>query len=122
LGLSISLTLDLLQLLYGEESLGNSFIRFSNCGSAQEDNVLLTVCRGNIVRLWLESPQSERFQFTVCSVIEPGPLGTVVDFMNARPSHIEPQSELPNVIQEHSSKSKTSRHATVPTSNQLFRQ
>lgn len=36
-----------------------------------EQNILLTVCRQNIYRLWVESNTEERFQFSVCSVIQP---------------------------------------------------
>ncbi len=77
------------------------------------------MCRNNIVRLWVETPQSERFQFTVCSVIEPGPAGTVVDFLNHAPevtTPVDSGTEVPTISAGHSSKPKISRHSKTLSS------
>lgn len=86
----------------------------SNVSANREQNVLMTICRNNIVRLWMEhspstatsssaaSPQSaastaaspstalndysqDRFQFTVCAVVEPG-IESVADWIRPAPS------------------------------------
>jgi hypothetical protein len=92
-----------------------------------EDNVLLTVDKNNIVRLWMETSHAERFQFTVCSVIEPG-AGTVIDWLTLTPYHghhlhNHPHEEtnnnsdsVPTIEEEHSGRPKTSRHSKVSPS------
>jgi WD40 repeat protein len=80
--------------------------KHSNSSSTREQNVLMTICRNNIVRLWMEhSPTSsssstqsassstavlndysqDRFQFTVCAVVEPG-IESVADWIRPAPS------------------------------------
>src|SRR5688500_16927080 len=54
------------------------------CG---EQNVILSVCGQNIYRLWVESSNEERFQFSVCCLIQPDintnwQLSPAVDWLN----------------------------------------